>query len=158
MIAVLARMSIEKKEYIKKRRKSLLVAVGGLAAFGAVLFALSFFNRKMNVGVVSSGGLYNISGKLKDSMNAEPEQSQNILKKPVKARFSLNETSGELLLKKSIRVGNKDVENAVFYLRDHGEMLYSYNFVSDNENIYCRGVMKKGEEFFFVYFCSDKRD
>jgi len=130
-------MSSGKKEYLKKRRKSLLMAVAGVAVFGAALFVLSFFNRKMNVGVVSSGGLYDISGKLRKSVDAEIEKSKNILNKPVKVRF---------------------LDNVVFFLKQHGEMLYSEDFASDDENIFCRGVMKKGEDFFFIYFCSDKRD
>ncbi len=134
------------------------MAVAGVAVFGAALFVLSFFNRKMNVGVVSSGGLYDISGKLRKSVDAEIEKSKNILNKPVKVRFLYDESSGELTLKDKLKVRKKKLDNVVFFLKQHGEMLYSEDFASDDENIFCRGVMKKGEDFFFIYFCSDKRD
>jgi len=151
-------MSTGKSEYLKKRRKSLLIAVASLAVFGAVLFVLSSFNEKMNIGVVSSGGLYDIPGKLKDSMDQKPGKSLNILEKPVMIEYSMDQNSKELELKKSFKIDKRDISNAVFYLKEHGNMLYSYDFVSDDENIFCRGVMKKGTELFFIYFCSDKRD
>lgn len=151
-------MNSGKSEYLKKRRKSLLIAVVSLAVFGAVLFVLSSFNEKMNIGIVSSGGLYNIPGKLKDSMDQEPGKSLNILEKPVMVEYSVDQNFKELKLKKSFKVGKRAVSNSVFYLKEHGSMLYSYDFVSDDENVLCRGVMKKGAELFFIYFCTDKRD
>jgi hypothetical protein len=151
-------MSQEKKEYIRKRRKSLLIAIALLIFFGGVLFGLSQFNKKMNSGVVSSGGLYNIAGKLKKSLNTGDEKSRNILKKPVKVRFSYNDTKGQLDVKSSLRVDGKNIDNAVFYLKEHKDMLYSYDFISDDENVFCRGVMKKSEDYFFVYYCSDSRN
>gem|GEM_PF-6040097 len=135
-----------------------MIAVASLVVFGTVLFVLSSLNKKMNIGVVSSGGLYNIPGKLKDSMDLKPGKSLNILDKPVMVEYSMDQNSKELQLKKPFKIGKKDVSNAVFYLKEHGKLLYSYDFVSDDENIFCRGVMKNGTELFFVYFCSDKRD
>lgn len=151
-------MSEGKKEYLRKRRKSLIIAILTLIVFGGVLFGLSVFNKKMNAGVVSSGGLQDITGKLKDSLKADIGKRGNILDKPVKVRFSFDKSLNELTVKGKLKIGKKNIENAVFFIKEHGEMLYSRDFVSDDENIFCRGVMKKGEELFFVYFCNDKRD
>jgi hypothetical protein len=91
-------------------------------------------------------------------MDQKPGKSSNILEKPVMAEYSMDLNSKELSLKSPFKVGKRDVRNAVFYLKEHEKMFYSYDFASDDENIFCRGVMKKGAEIFFIYFCSDKRD
>jgi len=152
------KMSEGKRQYLKKRRKSLLIALVALVAFGTALFILSFLNKKMNVGVVASGGFHNISAKLKDSLKEKPGEAQNILKKPLKLRYTYDTQSEELLIKKSFKIGKKKVGNPVFYVKNHGDMIYSYDFASDDENIFCRGVMKSGAEFFYIYYCRDKRD
>lgn len=151
-------MSQEKKEYIRKRRKSLLIAIALLIFFGGVLFGLSQFNKKISSGVVSSGGFYNIAEKLKKSLNTKDEKSRNILNKPIRVRFSYNDHEGKLYVKSNLKVDGKKIDNAVFHLKKHKDMLYSYDFISDDENIFCRGVMKKSEDYFFVYYCSDSKN
>ena len=148
---------IGKQEYIQKRRKNLLIAFSVLTVVGVILFALSFFNET-NTSVVPSGGLYNFAGKLKKSIKLDPSQRQNILKEPLKVRYKINLESDELTVQNSFMIGEKKVSNAIFSIKEHKNMLYSEDFSSDDKNILCRGVMKKNADYFFIYFCSDKRD
>ena len=79
------------------------------------------------------------------------ERSINLLKVPLLLSCSVEE--GKALVKEPFEVAGKKVTNAVFELGNHGNTLYSLNFSSKENKVFCRGTLKEGEKKIFVYYC-----
>jgi hypothetical protein len=157
-----------KKEYLAVRRRNFLWIVFSLVMFGAILyFARIFSDYSEENGIESLDDVQDyFVGILKkdfaifpESEDAEEEKndfeakerSANLLKVPLLLNCSIEE--GKAFVKEPFEVAKNKVTDAVFELANHGNTVYSLDFSSKENNVFCRGTMKEGEKKIFVYYC-----
>lgn len=157
-----------KKEYLNSRRKHFLWGTFALVMFGAILYSanvVSDYAEKNDLENLDEAKDYFVEIFKKDiaifpdgetaedeKSDAEKEEkSANLLKVPLLLNCSVED--GKAIVKEPFEVAKNKVTNAVFELGNHGNTLYSLDFSSKENNVFCRGTMKEGEKKIFVYYC-----
>ena len=157
-----------KKEYVSGRRRRFLWGMLALVLFGAILYSASIvgnYAEKNDIENFDEAKDYFVTVLKKDiaifpegetpedeKNDAEKEEkSENLLKAPLLLNCSVEE--GKALVKEPFEVAKNKVTNAVFELGNHGNTLYSMDFSSKENKVFCRGTMKEGEKKIFVYYC-----
>ena len=157
-----------KKEYLAGRRRHFLWITFSLVLFGAILYFASVagdyatendienFDEAKDyfVNIVKKDiAIFPESDAPEEENHAvqKDERSINLLKVPLLLNCSVEE--GKALVKEPFEVAKNKVTNAVFELGSHGNTLYSLNFSSKENEVFCRGTLKEGEKKIFVYYC-----
>ena len=157
-----------KKEYVSGRRRRFLWGALALVLFGAILYSASIvgnYAEKNDIENFDEAKDYFVTVLKKDiaifpesetpedeKNDAEKEEkSANLLKAPLLLNCSVEE--GKAIVKEPFEVAKNKVTDAVFELNNHGNTLYSLNFSSKENAVFCRGTMKEGEKKIFVYYC-----
>lgn len=143
-------------EYIRTKRKQYLVFLSVVGIFGIVLFIISRANNTEPAGThVESGGFIDIYDRISSSTGEIPlKKSDNLLKNP---KFLPYRIEGEnLFLEKPFTFQGKNITNAVFRIKQHGNTLFSDSFFSSLPGLFCRGTVKKGSEKFMIYYCDTR--
>jgi len=157
-----------KKEYIDGRRRRFLWGTFALVLFGAILYFASVvadYAEKNDIENFEEAKDYFVEILKKDiaifpeNDDAEEEKhdtkkdekSANLVKIPLLLNCSVE--NGKAFVKEPFEVAKNKVSDAVFELGSHGNTLYSFNFSSKENEVYCRGTLKEGEKKIFVYYC-----
>ena len=157
-----------KKEYIDGRRRRFLWGTFALVLFGAILYFASVvadYAEKNDIENFEEAKDYFVEILKKDiaifpeNDDAEEEKhdtkkdekSANLVKIPLLLNCSVE--NGKSFVKEPFEVAKNKVSDAVFELGSHGNTLYSLNFSSKENEVYCRGTLKEGEKKIFVYYC-----
>ncbi|MBP5590464.1 hypothetical protein J6Y50_01225 [bacterium] len=157
-----------KKEYIDGRRRRFLWGTFALVLFGAILYFASVvadYAEKNDIENFEEAKDYFVEILKKDiaifpeNDDAEEEKhdtkkdekSANLVKIPLLLNCSVE--NGKAFVKEPFEVAKNKVSDAVFELGSHGNTLYSLNFSSKENEVYCRGTLKEGEKKIFVYYC-----
>ena len=160
--------NIGKKEYLAGRRKHFLWGTFALVLFGAILYFASVVSDYAEKNDIENFDDVkdNIVGVLKNDFAIFPEgetpedekndadreeRSKNILKVPLLLNCSVED--GRAVVKEPFEVEKNKVTEAVFELAGHGNTLYSLNFSSKENALYCKGTLKEGQQKIFVYYC-----
>ena len=154
--------------YLSVRRKHFLWGTFALVLFGAILYFASIagdYAEKNDIETLEDVK-ENVAGILKHDFALFPEndtaeeekkeiekeeKSKNILKVPILLNCSVEE--GKAVVKEPFEVAKNKVTNAVFELASHGNTMYSLNFSSKENAVYCKGTLKEGQQKIFVYYC-----
>lgn len=151
-------MELHKTEYIRKERKKLLVSLTLLVCFGTILYATGMRNKNKPIKEEAlSGGLFDIAKKLDSentSENRSFEKSSNILQTPLSVPFVIE--NDKIFINESLKIAKREIHNGIFFIKEHGNTIYSTDFTSNDSSIYCKGTMKKGGDRFFIYFCEKR--
>lgn len=156
------------KEYIAERRKRFLWVFFSFVLFGAILYFASIFSdyakennieniddAKNNIMEILKKDLTMFpdsnTGNKENNIAEKEEKSLNILKAPILLNCSVE--NGKAIVKEPFEVAKHKVTNAVFELGNHGNTLYSLDFSSKENSVFCRGTIKEGEKKIFVYYC-----
>lgn len=157
-----------RSNYLSVRRKHFLWGALALVMFGAILYCASvasdyaekndienFDDVKDNiVGVLKNDFAIFPEGDAaeEDKNDADKEErSKNILKVPLLLNCSVED--GKAIVKEPFEVDKNKVSEAVFGLASHGNTLYSLDFSSKENTVYCKGTLKEGQQKIFVYYC-----
>lgn len=157
-----------KKEYVSGRRRRFLWGSLALVLFGAILYFASIigdYAEENDIENFEEAKDYFVEILKKDVSifpegdAAEDEKhdikkdeiSANLLKVPLLLNCSVEK--GKALVKEPFEVAKNKVSDAVFELGSHGNTLYSLNFSSKENEVFCRGTLKEGEKKIFVYYC-----
>lgn len=157
-----------KKEYLAGRRRHFLWIVFSLVLFGAILYFASVAGNYAEENDIENldDAKDNFFKILKNDIAIFPEgetpedekndadkeeRSANLLKAPLLLNCSVED--GKAIVKEPFEVAKNKVTDAVFELDNHGNTLYSLNFSSKENAVFCRGTMKEGEKKIFVYYC-----
>lgn len=157
-----------KNDYLSGRRRRFLWGTFALVLFGVILYFASVAGdyaeendienldeaKDYFVGVLKNDIAIFPEGEAseEEKENAEKEEkSANLLKAPLLLNCSVED--GKALVKEPFEVARNKVTDAVFELGNHGNTLYSLNFSSKENNVFCRGTLKEGEKKIFVYYC-----
>ena len=157
-----------KKEYVSGRRRRFLWGSLALVLFGAILYFASIigdYAEENDIENFEEAKDYFVEILKKDVSifpegdAAEDEKhdikkdeiSANLLKVPLLLNCSVEK--GKALVKEPFEVAKNKVSDAVFELGIHGNTLYSLNFSSKENEVFCRGTLKEGEKKIFVYYC-----
>lgn len=157
-----------KSDYTSIRRKHFLWVAFSLVMFGAILYFASIFNDYAKKNDIEN--FDDIKNQMMDVLKkdftmfpensadndmeerAEKEdKSANILEAPLILDCSVE--NSRALVKEPFEVAKNKVTNAVFELANHGNTLYSLNFSSKENQVFCRGTLKEGQQKIFVYYC-----
>ena len=154
--------------YLSIRRKHFLWIVFSLVLFGAILYCASVvsdYAEKNEIENFDDAKEYGL-GILKRDFALFPEndtaeeekkeiekeeRSKNILKAPILLDCSVED--GKALVKEPFEVAKNKATDAVFELASHGNTMYSLNFSSKENAVYCKGTLKEGQQKIFVYYC-----
>ena len=154
--------------YLSTRRKHFLWITFSLVLFGATLYFASIFSdyaekndietlndvRKNIVEILKKDFTFfpeNESAGDEKNETGKEDKSKNILKTPLLLSCSVE--NNKAVVKEPFEVAKNKVTNAVFELGSHGKTLYSLNFSSKENAVFCRGTMKEGQHKIFVYYC-----
>ncbi|MBR4489867.1 hypothetical protein IKP13_04465 [bacterium] len=157
-----------KKEYLAVRRRNFLWIIFSLVMFGAILYFARIFSdyseengieslddvQDYFVGILKKDfAIFPESEDAEEEKNdfKEKERSANLLKVPLLLNCSVEE--GKAFVKEPFEVAKNKVTDAVFELGNHGNTLYSLDFSSKENEVFCRGTLKEGEKKIFVYYC-----
>ena len=157
-----------KNEYLAGRRKHFLWVTFALVLFGAILYfasIISDYAEKNDIENFDEAQDYFVEILKKDFAifpedgapeeekhdTQKEEKSANLLKVPLLLNCSVED--GKALVKEPFEVAGNKVTDAVFELASHGNTLYSMDFSSKENKVFCRGTMKEGEKKIFVYYC-----
>ena len=157
-----------KKEYVSGRRRRFLWGTLALVLFGAILYFASVVGDYAEENDIENldDAKDNFFKILKNDIAIFPEgetpedekndadkeeRSANLLKAPLLLNCSVED--GKAIVKEPFEVAKNKVTDAVFELDNHGNTLYSLNFSSKENAVFCRGTMKEGEKKIFVYYC-----
>ena len=160
--------NIGKSEYLAGRRKHFLWVTLALVLFGAILYFASVagdYAEKNDIENFDEAKDYFLTILKKDfaifpegdvpveerHSVQKDERSANLLKVPLLLNCSVED--GKAFVKEPFEVARNKVTNAVFELSNHGNTLYSLNFSSKENAVYCKGTMKEGQQKIFVYYC-----
>ena len=157
-----------KKEYLSGRRRRFLWGTFALVLFGAILYFANIagdYAEKNDIETLEDVK-ENVTGILKHDFAIFPEndaaeeekkeiekeeKSKNILKAPILLNCSVED--GKAVVKEPFEVAKNKVTDAVFELASHGNTMYSLNFSSKENAVYCKGTLKEGQQKIFVYYC-----
>lgn len=157
-----------KKEYVSGRRRRFLWGTLALVLFGAILYSASIvgdYAEENDIENFDEAKDYFVEILKKDVAifpeseaseeekhdTQKDEKSANLLKVPLLLNCSVE--NGRALVNEPFEVARNKVTNAVFELASHGNTLYSLDFSSKENKVFCRGTMKEGEKKIFVYYC-----
>ena len=157
-----------KKEYVSGRRRRFLWGTLALVLFGAILYFASVvgdYAEENDIENFDEAKDYFVEILKKDVSifpegdapveekhdRKKDEKSANLLNDPLLLNCSVE--NGKALVKEPFEVAKNKVTDAVFELGIHGNTLYSLNFSSKENKLFCRGTMKEGEKKIFVYYC-----
>lgn len=160
--------NIGKKEYLAGRRKHFLWVTLALVLFGAILYFASVagdYAEKNDIENFDEAQDYFVEILKKDFAifpedgapeeekrdTQKEEKSTNLLKVPLLLNCSVED--GKALVKEPFEVDKNKVSEAVFELTSHGNTLYSLDFSSKENTVYCKGTLKEGQQKIFVYYC-----
>lgn len=157
-----------KSDYTSIRRRHFLWVAFSLVMFGAILYFANVFNDYAKKNDI--GNFDDIKNQMMDVLKkdftmfpensadndmeesaAKEDKSANILKAPLILDCSVE--NGRALIKEPFEVAKNKVTNAVFELTNHGKTLYSLDFSSKENQVFCRGTLKEGQQKIFVYYC-----
>lgn len=148
----------DKTQYVAQKRKKLIFSLFLVVFFGFVLYVIgAIHEQEKNVEEAASGGLFDIAKKLENGVPGSEEKgivSVNLLKSPVSLLYSVE--NDRIKLKEPFRIDKKTITDGVFTFSIHGDTLYSTGFISTKGAYDCKGVTKKKNDRFFIYFCSEK--
>lgn len=148
----------DKMQYILEKRKKLIFSLILVTVFGSVLYILGIIHKQdENKEESASGGLFDIAKKLENEVSASAEKkitSENLLKAPVSLLYSIE--NDKIKLKETFRINKNLITDGVFTFDTHGNIIYSTGFISKDGSVNCKGVMKTGNDRFFIYFCTEK--
>ena len=157
-----------KKEYLSGRRRRFLWGTFALVLFGAILYfasVVSDYAEKNEIENFDEAKDYFVEILKKDIAifpeneaqeeekhdTENNEKSANLVKVPLLLNCSVED--GKAFVKEPFEVAKNKVTEAVFELGSHGNTLYSLNFSSKENKVFCRGTLKEGEKKIFVYYC-----
>ncbi|MBO4711806.1 hypothetical protein J5681_07825 [bacterium] len=160
--------NIGKKEYLAGRRKHFLWGTLALVLFGAILYfasVVSDYAEKNDIENFDEAKDYFFEILKKDFAifpegeaqeeekhdKKQDEKSLNLLKIPLLLNCSVE--NGRASVNEPFEVARYKVTDAVFELASHGNTMYSLNFSSKENAVYCKGTMKEGQQKIFVYYC-----
>ena len=157
-----------KSDYTSIRRRHFLWVAFSLVMFGAILYFASVFNDYAKKNDI--GNFDDIKNQMMDVLKkdftmfpenstendmeesaAKEDKSANIMEAPLILDCSVE--NGRALVKEPFEVAKNKVTNAVFELANHGNTLYSLDFSSKENQVFCRGTLKEGQQKIFVYYC-----
>lgn len=148
----------DKIQYITEKRKKLILSLVFVAVFGSILYISGVIHeQEKNVEKAVSGGLFDIAKKIENEVaeqDAVETFSKNLLKSPVSLLYSIKDDT--IRLKETFKINQKVITDGVFTFSTHGDTLYSTGFTSQSGKYDCRGVAKKKNDRFFIYFCTEK--
>jgi len=148
----------DKVQYITEKRRNLIFSLILVAVFGFTLYVSDMIHKEDdNKEEAASGGLFDIAKKLENEVAGSDEKrtaSANLLKTPVSLLYAIQDD--KIKLKESFRINKNIITDGVFTFDSHGDTIYSTGFTSKDGTLDCKGVAKRKNDRFFIYFCSEK--